>query len=124
MLVHHLGELGPQRDAGALVSYRTGWRFSLEDNPDPNDPDDWATHTEQKYRVVRGGWVSVEVSHSDHEDAASSYDWQGHCPDLFMEDATIRNGFEVWVKSPEGEVKKLHVSVEFEPTYTASEVSE
>ncbi len=39
------------------------------------------------------------------------------------EDSAVRNGFEVWVKSPEGEVKKLHVDIEFEPNYTAKEIS-
>ena len=96
-----------------------GWRFANCDDPDPENPDDWEKHEEAVWSWELTEMVTQEVDCDDHEEAASLFGWDDMWPDLLAEGCT---SFEVWVKSPEGEVKRLHVDVSFSPEFSASEV--
>lgn len=92
-----------------MTESRTGWRFGNESD----DPADWAFWP-QAWRHSDHGWI--EDDFSDHQEAADSYDWSA-----VFEDG-LPCEFVGQVRSPEGEVKRFHVTVEMEPTFWAGEV--
>lgn len=85
-------------------SLREGWMYR---DADPSFTED--------------DWEPIEGHHFEHDDAAESWAEHDAYPNWMWESKPDEQ-HEVLIRSPEGEVKRMSVRFEYEPTFHAHEV--